>query len=125
MDYIEDVLDKLKIMGDHYHKLAMNPDDSITAKIKAANICIRCYAEIMKPEQNKKLVDIVAHFMAQINHKILRSEAYVQYQAYCLEHEVAVDTKNVFYEKVRKLSFVDKRCNSGRYFVPDKILIDV
>jgi hypothetical protein len=120
MEYRDEVLDKLKDMGDHYHKLAVDDAGKMSVTSKAANISIRCYSEILKSEIKHKPVSVIVYIMQTFQNKVLRSEAYFKYQGYCLENDLEAETRNHFYDKVSKLPFIEyKRESNGRFFIPE------
>ncbi len=119
MEYRDDVLFRLKAMGDYFGGLVSDPKTKFTSKTKAANLSLRCYSELLKAECNKKeIVDAITFFMTGITEKILRSELYSQYLQFCIMKDVEPESRNLFYDKVRKLQFNDRRESNGTFFLP-------
>lgn len=119
MEYKGNVLQKLNAMGDYFCKLVEDDNVKFANKIRAAQLSLKCYAEVLKSESTEeKIVDAVTFFLTGVTEKILRSELYMQYLKYCIIKKIEPDSKTGFYEKVRKLQFEEKRSSGGRFFLP-------
>lgn len=115
----QEIHDAMMEIGRKYSTLAKNAE-SVKHARGAMDLAERAFrlALLAKKEIRKgNLVDFNHAFMSTLGEKMLRSQVWIQYNTFCLDHDLIPVTKGELFEKLKQLGFTFKKHSGGDYYV--------